>query len=70
MDKLHDVKLAQIRCQNPSCKKPITCNRSAVFLHVKKSISCNRSVMVMGGVSWGGGSWEVVKPKIIVQLKM
>ncbi len=33
-------------------------------------ITCNMSIVVMGGVSWRGGSWEVARPMITAQLKM
>jgi hypothetical protein len=36
----------------------------------QKLIAYNRLVMVMGSVSWRGGSWEVAKPTAIAWLKM
>jgi hypothetical protein len=36
----------------------------------QKMMACNRSAMVMGGVSWRGGSWEVAKLIVIAWLKM
>jgi len=70
-DNLQDVKLAQTKCQNlskpdvkiSSCPKPTAYNRVNRISSCQKSITCNRSTMVMGGVSWRGGSWEVAGPQ-------
>jgi hypothetical protein len=52
-----------------TCLKPIACDRSVVFL-CQKPTAHNRLAMVMGGVLRRSGSWEVVKPMVISQLKM
>jgi hypothetical protein len=36
----------------------------------QKPMARNRSVVVMGGVSWRGENWEVVKSIAIAWLKM
>jgi hypothetical protein len=52
---LKDVKLIQTRFQN---------------LFILTSTTCNRLAIAMGGVLWKGGSWEIVRPTIIIQFKM
>jgi hypothetical protein len=39
-------------------------------LHVTKPTACNRLAMVVGGVSWKGGSWKIAKLTAIVRLNM
>jgi hypothetical protein len=68
-EKLHDVKLAQSRCQNLSMSRIDACGRSAIFL-CQKPMAYNRLAMVMGGVFWRGGSREVTKPKATTRLKI
>ncbi len=64
----HEVKLAQNSYENLSMSI-IACDRSIIFI-CQKPTACNISVMVMGGVSWRGGSCKVAKPMTTTQLKM
>jgi len=67
--KLHDVKLVQSRCQISPCLELTTCGKLAIFL-CQKSMAYNRSAMVMGDVSWRGGSREITKPMAITRLRI
>jgi hypothetical protein len=48
----------------------LTAYGQLIIFICQKPLACNRLVMVMGGVSWKGGSQELVKPMTITRLKM
>jgi hypothetical protein len=60
-ENLQDVKLTQTKCQNLFMSK-IDCLKLVGHISpCQKLIACNKLAMVMGGMSYRGGSKEVVK---------